>query len=70
MTTREQARIVVATERQFNRTLHEVVKKHSENPEEQLQIASGVLALLLKKMYQERGRLWLEQVLTMVLKPE
>lgn len=67
MTAREQAQIVVATELHFRNTLQEVVKRHSDNPEEQIQIASGVIALLLRKMYQERGNQWLEGVLKMVL---
>lgn len=69
MTAREMARVVVATELQFRNTLHEVVKKHTDNPEDQMQMASGVVALLLKKMYQEKGLLWLELVIKMALEP-
>jgi hypothetical protein len=63
------AALVVLIEDQYRSTLKEQVAAHAQDPEEQHQIASSVVALLLRKMYLDLGPLWLEMVLKMVLQP-
>lgn len=69
MTPDEQGRLTVAIEQQFRATLREVVARKTSDPQEQLAVASAVVALLLRKLYQEKGKDWLETVLRMVLQP-
>lgn len=64
----ERARLVVAIEGRYREALKLAMVTHTIDADEQIEIASGVLALMLRKMTQQRGQVWLEQVLTMVLK--
>lgn len=63
----DRARLVVAIEDRYRAALLEALPPYTLDPAEQQEIASAVLALLLKKMYHVRGTPWLEAVLKMVL---
>ena len=59
--------MVLGIEAAFRDSLHASVTMVTDDPDEQLQMAGAVVALLLKRMYQERGKEWLERTLKMVL---
>lgn len=61
------AEAVLGMEAAFRDALKTSCSIVTQDSEEQHQIASSVLALMLKKMYQDNGREWLERVITMVL---
>lgn len=66
----ERARLVVAIEGRYREALKVAMVTHTIHADEQIEIASGVLALMLRKMTQLRGQEWLEQVLKMVLQDD
>lgn len=63
----DRGRLTVAIEARFRETLQVALIPYTMDEDEQHQIASAVLALMLKKMYRRLGKDWLEAVLRMVL---
>ena len=59
--------MVLGMEAAFRDSLKASCSTVTQDPEEQHQIAGAVVALMLKRMYQDRGQAWLEQVIRMVL---
>lgn len=70
MTPLDRGRLVVAIEGRYREALQTAMTTHTIDPDEQLEIAGAVLALMLRKMYQKRGEVWLTAVLKMVLQPD
>lgn len=67
MDERTRAEAVMGTEQAFRDALKASVSILTNDPAEQMQIASGVVALMLRKLYQEHGREWLEAVITQAM---
>lgn len=70
MTQEEQGRLTVAIERVFRDRIKETLDNCGATDAEQLAIAAAVVALMLKKLYQQLGTTWLETILRMVLTPD
>lgn len=56
-------------EAQYTATLKAQVTALTDDEDEQLQMVGAVLALMLRKMFLQRGEVWLEAILKMVLQP-
>lgn len=56
-------------EAQYTATLKAQVSALTDDEDEQLQMVGAVLALMLRKMFLQRGEVWLEAILKMVLQP-
>lgn len=65
----ERARLCVAIQNRFREAMLAAILPYTQDPAEQTEIAGGVLALMLKKMYEQQGHAWLELVLQQVLQP-
>lgn len=63
------AQLVIEIEQTFRTTLRDTLASLTTDPVEQDQIASAVLATMLRSMYRQNGQPWLEAVLRMVLQP-
>jgi len=61
------ARLVMEIDAQYRAALHDVLARVPITEEERLEVAGAVVGLLLRKMYQQRGIAWLEQVIKAVL---
>lgn len=67
MTPETKARLVLEIDAQYRAALHQVVRATALSEAEQLEVAGAVVAMLVRKMYQQQGVAWLEAVLKMVL---
>ena len=65
----ERGRLTVAIVTVFTDTMKDSIARHTQDPAEQLEVAGAVIALLTRKMYQQRGDPWLEAMLKQVLQP-
>lgn len=69
MEPRERAEVTLAIVDQFTATLRQLLMRQTTDDAEQLEIAGACLALMLRRMYQQRGQVWLEAILQSVLQP-
>ena len=69
LTPAERAMMIQVIEAQYTGTLRAQLAVITDDADEQLQMAGAVLALMVRKMYLQRGEPWLEAILTMVLQP-
>jgi hypothetical protein len=65
----QKAEVSTIINRELRGVLRDVVAHATPLPEEQIEIASGVVGLLLRDMYRQRGQAWLEELLKVVLQP-
>lgn len=65
----ERGRLAVAIEQRYREAMQVSIAGFTTDAEEELEVASAVVALLVRKMYQRRGVIWLEAVLRQVLQP-
>lgn len=65
----DRARLTLFLDQQLRETLQTAVTLATPVQTEQLEIAGAVIALLLRRMYRERGEAWLTRVLHHVLQP-
>lgn len=61
------ARLAQAIDDRYRESLQAAIQHAGLSQEAEIEIAGAVVALLLRRMYRERGRAWLERVLEMVL---
>lgn len=64
------ARAAVAIEHTYRQALKDSIANFDATPEEEVIVTSGVIGLLVKGMYRQRGSPWLEALLKMVLEPD
>lgn len=64
---RQKAEVSAIIERDLRVTLWDVVKHATPVEDEQIQIATGVVTLMLKDLYRQLGQAWLEAIIKAVL---
>lgn len=63
------ARLVLEIDERFRGALHEALAATGLEVQDREEVAAAVVALLVRRMYQQRGQVWLERILQMVLQP-
>lgn len=70
MTPEERGRLSVAIEHVFRDRMKDTLDEYALTEEEQLQIASAVVALMLRKLYRSQGARWLESIIRSAMQPD
>ncbi len=70
MTPEERGQIAVAIEHQFRSTMKDVIDGHTTDAQEQLEIGSAVVALMLRRLYRQKGAPWLEAIIRSAMQPD
>lgn len=65
----EKAQTAMGLEAAFRDSLHTAVTIITEDPAEQMALATAVLTLLLRRLHRDQGRPALEAIVTAVLQP-
>lgn len=69
MNSPQKAEVALIINQQVRTVLREVTAHITDDPQEQMELASAVVALLLRDLYVEFGHTWLERVVQIVLQP-